>query len=123
MGFGMKFPVFQLTWEDIVAKGLLSSDQNVFLADNTEDALPYYECDFLSPFVLVIGSEAEGISVEAQRATSSSSSLPSVKCQRIKIPLKASAESLNAAVACAMILGEATRQRSLAQQSIIDNER
>ena len=36
-----------------------------------------------------------------------------VTWQKIKIPLKSSAESLNAAVACAVILGEVARQRAL----------
>lgn len=35
---------------------------------------------------------------------------------KIKIPLVAAAESLNAAVACSMVLGEATRQRAAASQ-------
>lgn len=37
-----------------------------------------------------------------------------VRCQSIKIPLVSTAESLNAAVACAIILGEAQRQRAKA---------
>lgn len=89
MGFGIKFPVLQLqSWGDILGRGgLLTSAtaattantttdattvshsiivHNIYMADNTEDAVPYFECDFLSPFALVIGSEAEGISEEVR---------------------------------------------------------
>ncbi len=71
MGFGLKFPVLQRNWSDIISCGLyLSSDvlpplvYNIFIADNTADAIPYYECDFRSPFIIVIGSESIGISEE-----------------------------------------------------------
>lgn len=97
MGFGMKFPVQQCSWDDLMDNGLfngadsavtgqslstcISTDPSnisrakssecggdhtveriVYLAENTVDAVPYYECDFVRPFVLVIGSEAHGIS-------------------------------------------------------------
>jgi hypothetical protein len=41
----------------------------------------------------------------------SSTATATVKCQKVRIPLMSSAESLNASVACAVILGEARRQR------------
>ena len=82
MGFGMKFPVLQLAWTELLTAGILSnkafprdhvgtdrgdtkhSAKMVYLAENTADAIPYYDCDFVNPFVLVVGSEAEGISDE-----------------------------------------------------------
>jgi hypothetical protein len=100
MGFGMKFLVLQLTWAQILDRGLLSSAlppptctsstsgtqdhhtagagadtvvRNVYLADNSDDAVPYYDCDFVNPFVLVIGSESYGISEEVSPSHDASS--------------------------------------------------
>jgi hypothetical protein len=94
MGFGLKFPVYQRKWSDILTRGIfindscgplsgasstspgisdsdsssgtLSSLPNIFIADNSEDALPYFDCDFKKSFVLVIGSESAGISEEVR---------------------------------------------------------
>ena len=74
MGFGIKFSVIEYTWASMLTKKVLpyasefpsplSNPPNIFLADNSSDAVPYYDCDFKDPFVLVIGSESTGISDE-----------------------------------------------------------
>lgn len=77
MGFGLKFPVLQLSWSSMLAAGgILAREEtrsnedednvglNIYMADNADDAVPYFDCDFVRPFVLVIGSEAKGISTE-----------------------------------------------------------
>lgn len=92
MGFGLRLPVLQLSWPEVI-RGLIGTSsptlhggngddesarsstsvrpgQTIYLADNAEDSIPYYECDFVRPFVLVIGSEAEGISDEVSSTTS-----------------------------------------------------
>jgi TrmH family RNA methyltransferase len=63
----------------------------------------------LRPSAIIIGGEAEGASTEAQRLTS----------DRVSIPMRGWAESLNAAVAAGVILFEASRQRALAQKALL----
>lgn len=66
-----------------------------------EDSVDYAAYDWTKPTVLVIGNEAEGISEEIQ----------ALATQRLRIPIRGGAESLNAAIAAGVILFEATRQR------------
>ncbi len=61
----------------------------------------YDELDWTQSAVLIVGSETGGISEDARRFATSSAS----------IPLYGHVESLNAAVAGAVILFEAARQR------------
>lgn len=62
----------------------------------------HFEFDWRQPAILVVGSEAEGPSEEALALAD----------KTVRIPLREdSAESLNAAVAGAVILFEAQRQR------------
>lgn len=59
-----------------------------------------YQCEFQSPLVLVIGSESHGVSKEMENLAT----------QKIKIPQKGKVESLNAAMACGILLAEINRQ-------------
>lgn len=68
-----------------------------------EAGLPYYAVDWRQPSAIIIGNEANGVSPEALAAAT----------KRIGIPMAASVESLNAAVAGSVILFEAARQRRL----------
>lgn len=68
-----------------------------------EDSEDYALYDWTKSTVLVIGNEAEGISEEIQ----------ALATQRLRIPIRGGAESLNAAIAAGVILFEATRQRRL----------
>jgi RNA methyltransferase, TrmH family len=65
-------------------------------------AVPYSQFDWTRPCALVIGSEAEGPSYEARAHCTG----------RVSIPMANGIESLNAAVAGAILLFEASRQRS-----------
>lgn len=60
-----------------------------------------YETDLTLPTVLIIGSEAEGISREAEEASD----------LLVRIPMPGRAESLNASVAAGVMMYEALRQR------------
>jgi TrmH family RNA methyltransferase len=60
----------------------------------------YFEHDLRAPFALIAGSEAHGPSPEARRRATAT----------ISIPLANKVESLNAAIATAIILYEAVRQ-------------
>ena len=68
------------------------------LSDNTVD---YIKADMKKPVIIVIGNEANGISDE----------ILSLSDIDIKIPIDGKAESLNAAVAAAIIMYEVNRQR------------
>jgi len=60
----------------------------------------YFETDWTKPTMLVLGSEASGLSeVELARIGES-----------VSIPMESSVESLNLAVACGVIVFEARRQ-------------
>lgn len=62
----------------------------------------YTEIDWLRPSALIIGTESTGLS-EAEAA---------MLDERVRIPMRAPVESLNAAVASSVILYEAARQRA-----------
>lgn len=71
------------------------------IISDTKGAVEYYNCDFSKPIALVIGNEANGVShYFTDRAT-----------QRVYIPQSGCVESLNAAVAAAVLLYEVIRQR------------
>lgn len=76
------------------------------LAATAEGGERHFCVDWTVPSALVIGSEAHGVSAEALEAASA----------RVSIPMVGRAESLNAAVAAAVIMFEALRQRLLAGQ-------
>ena len=64
-----------------------------------EGAVPLYEADLRVPAAVVIGSEGKGISEEMLSL-----------CERtLKIPMEDRCESLNAAVAAAVVLWEGYR--------------
>ena len=103
MGTGIQLPIIQTTWADmnqvIAERGL-----KVFLAVLDENALPYYKVSYKDPCIIVIGSEAVGVSKEATE-------LPNA--QKIYIPMGRHLDvSLNAAVAGSIIMAEAARQRT-----------
>lgn len=65
------------------------------------------EIDWTLPRALIIGSEARGLSAEEIAQAN----------EGLRIPMRAPVESLNAAVACGVILYEAARQRRLTNNS------
>jgi RNA methyltransferase, TrmH family len=73
----------------------------VLLAEASSPAR-YYDLDLTQPFALIIGNEAHGPS-QAARALAT---------HAVSIPLASGIESLNAALATAIILYESVRQRS-----------
>ena len=77
-------------------------DRQILLAEAKGDKV-YYEVDWTNPSALIVGSEAEGGSQEAERLAT----------ERIVIPMQGKAESLNVAVAASVILFEAARQRGM----------
>lgn len=79
-------------------------------------SIPYDEADFTIPFVLVVGSEASGVSDELYAELAANSA--TVKVVHLHIPMVATGmDSFNAAVAGSVVLAEAARQRRCALSS------
>jgi RNA methyltransferase, TrmH family len=105
MGAHFRLPLLVLDWIEIEAllkSGETRSEVKIYLSD-AEGSLPYTRADFHSPALLIIGGEAEGAGAEAQRLAE----------RRIHIPMAPGVESLNAAVAAAILMFEVVRQRNL----------
>ncbi len=72
-----------------------------FLADSEATSV-YTRVNFRRPVVVIVGGEAEGASQEARMLAS----------ETVQIPMSGQVESLNAAVAAAVLFYEVVRQRS-----------
>jgi tRNA (cytidine/uridine-2'-O-)-methyltransferase len=71
----------------------------------TEGEVPYTSFAFRGDDILVLGRESSGVSEEVRRRAGA----------QITIPMRNGMRSLNVAIACAMVLGEALRQTSQMQ--------
>lgn len=67
-----------------------------------DETIDYTKADMTKPLILVIGNEANGISPE----------VTNIADVKVKIPIDGKAESLNAAVAAAILMYECRRQRN-----------
>jgi len=97
MGAHFRLPILPLSWDEIRARveGL-----KVYLAE-MEGAVLCWQADFRVPLALIVGGEAEGASVPARQLAD----------VFVKIPMPGETESLNAAVAGAILMFEIVRQR------------
>jgi tRNA (cytidine/uridine-2'-O-)-methyltransferase len=66
----------------------------------TKSAVPYFRFEFRSDDILLLGRESSGVPVEVHQFADA----------RLTIPMIKDARSLNVAIACAMVAGEALRQ-------------
>jgi TrmH family RNA methyltransferase len=83
-------------WDEI---GLaLKGIPRIYLAD-AQGPVTYTQADWSPPVALVVGGEAEGAGEEARRLATA----------RVSIPMRRGAESLNAAMAAAVLLFQAAR--------------
>ncbi|MCX6033656.1 MAG: RNA methyltransferase [Chloroflexi bacterium] len=98
MGAHFRIPIYPLTWDEIrtTTKGL-----KIHLAD-MEGAISCWQADFRSPLALIVGGEADGTSQPARELATS----------QVSIPMPGKTESLNAAVAGAILMFEVVRQRT-----------
>jgi len=99
MGAHFRLPIYSLAWEDI-EQNLQTAGLRVVVA-SAGSGMAYTRADLHSPFALIVGSEAEGAGQMAHRLAD----------EQVQIPMPGRAESLNAAVAAAILLFEAARQR------------
>jgi RNA methyltransferase, TrmH family len=97
MGAHFHLPIEHKPWHEIhdYLKGL-----PVFLADSKAD-LNLWDADLRQPCALLIGGEAFGASPMGEETAT----------HRITIPILGRAESLNAAIAAAILMAEVIRQR------------
>jgi TrmH family RNA methyltransferase len=98
MGAHFHLPVLPMTWKQI---GAHLNKLAVYLAE-ADSGLPHTQADFRQPLALIVGGEAEGAGLQAQGLATA----------RVHIPMPGGGESLNAAVASAILLFEVVRQRS-----------
>lgn len=97
MGAHFRLPISKLPWIKIQneLQGL-----HVYIAD-AERGLPHTDADLTGPLALVIGNEARGPGPEAQELAH----------DMLHIPMPGEADSLNAAIAGAILIFEVIRQR------------
>jgi len=97
MGAHFRLPLRHSGWAEIAAR---LAGLPVWLAEAREGQ-PYWQVDWRGPVALIVGGEAEGTSPEAAALATG----------RVTIPMPGGTESLNTAVAAAVLLFEAVRQR------------
>ncbi|SEL29359.1 tRNA (cytidine/uridine-2'-O-)-methyltransferase [Sphingomonas palmae] len=78
---------------------LAASPARLVLA-TTSGAVPYTEARYAADDVLLFGSESAGVPADVHARAD----------LRVRVPMRSGMRSLNVAVSCAMILGEAMRQ-------------
>ncbi len=98
MGAHFHVPIRTLAWEEIEP---MTADETIWLAE-AEDGVPYDRVDWSGPVTLIIGGEAQGAGPESRALAAG---------RHVTIPMAPGVESLNAAMATAVLLFEARRQR------------
>lgn len=104
MGAHFHLPVINLTWdelESILEQAGPGRPIRKYLAEAGSGEICWH-ADLRAPLALIVSNEAEGATPEALRAADT----------RLQIPMPGGFESLNAAVAGAILLFEVVRQRN-----------
>lgn len=99
MGAHARLDIASLDW---LALPEACAGRRILIAD-AQGSTQYAAVNWAEPTALILGSEAAGVSAQARAMAHDS----------ISIPLMNAVESLNAAVACGVILFEAARQRRI----------
>lgn len=100
-GSAFRVPLFRIeSVQTLLAS--FPTPPTILVADATGPQT-YSEWNWRTPCVLMLGGEAQGVSLE---------SLGSLPVEKIKIPMAGRVESLNVAVAAGILLIEARRQRT-----------
>lgn len=103
MGSAFRLPIVRRAALELAADAIGKLD-GVVVGAAADGATPHTEFDWNRPVVLVIGNEGAGLSPDARALVSDT----------VSIPLAPPVESLNAAMATAVLLFEAARQRTRA---------
>ena len=99
MGAHFHIPVVSLGWDEIRTR---VAGCSVFIADAAGQT-SCWAADFRQPLALIVGGEADGASISARELADT----------LVNIPMPGKIESLNAAVAGAILMFEVVRQRNL----------
>lgn len=99
MGAHFRLPVITLTSDDVVE--LCRLHQITLWTASAQTGESCYETDLRSALAIVIGSEAHGVGAPLQAAS-----------RKLHIPMPGGGESLNAAVAGAVLMFETVRQQT-----------
>ena len=104
MGAHFRLPICSMDWEGMrmYLNPPAAPRPRLYLADAAA-GLPYTQADLRAATALVVGGEAEGAGAQAAKLAD----------ERLHIPMPGGAESLNAAIAAAILMFEVVRQRSL----------
>jgi TrmH family RNA methyltransferase len=103
MGAHFHLTCFEADWEEI--KVMLHANRTnplTVYSATAQGEKNYWDCGFKSPTLLIIGSEADGVSKTALE----------ISDFNVSIPMPGNFESLNAAVAAGIIIFEVVRQRT-----------
>ncbi len=98
MGAHFYVPIRAVTWDDLRA---MIAPAQVWLAEMRE-GVPYSEADWRGNIALIIGGEAAGAGPEARALAQ----------RHVTIPMAPGVDSLNAAIAAAILMFEVARQQS-----------
>ncbi len=102
MGAHFHMHCSEIDWPSFnILLGSQSDRPKIFVAA-ADGAISCWNCDFTSPSILIIGSEADGASDNAFRLAD----------EKVAIPMPGEFESLNAAVAAGILIFEVVRQRN-----------
>jgi len=101
MGSSLRLPVVQRANLEEVVERLRAERIDVF-ATVPRNGTPLSECELRTPAALLLGGEGAGLNDDLVRAADG----------RLTIPMNAPVESLNVAIAAALVLYEASRQRA-----------
>lgn len=102
MGAHFRLPIHRMTWEAIEQTCRQRARPLQILVAEMENAKPCWHLDLRQPLALVVGGEAEGAGQKARQ----------ISDELISIPMPGRSESLNAAVAAAVLMFEIVRQRT-----------
>ena len=102
MGSTLRLPVAKGTTADVMRRARASGVR--ILATIARGGTPLRQCDFRAPVAIVLGGEGTGLPPDVVEAADT----------QITIPMKRPVESLNVAIAAALLVYEASRQRETA---------
>jgi len=100
-GVHFRLSLAELDWPQVKARVM---GKAVRLAEQGHSAA-YYQVDWRQPAALIVSNEGAGASREAR----------ALAAERVAVPMRGGAESLNVGVAASIILFEAARQRATAR--------
>ena len=98
-GMIFEIPVIYIRDADVLSSLIGQSGRRIVVSD-VSGGVPYYEADLREGIALVIGNEGQGVSPE----------IMDIADVRVTLPMRGSIESLNAAVAAAILMYETIRQ-------------